>query len=164
MKIIKPRVLYQHSIGDILYGEELLGKVELKDLESLRYCYEFLSNEFDESILDAFIYECPFIEGNKHYWFFPSFKFTNLKEDTNYIHSDSFPNMANNFKNDQIRSIKNFNEYAEHNEFHGKSVCMGHGYTSGTLPYDGINGKDIACLYMDNGDILVGFTWVWFNK
>ena len=41
---------------------------------------------------------------------------------------------------------------------------MGSGYTVGTLPIDGH--PEIAPAYMDlsNGDTLVGFQWVWYNK
>ena len=41
---------------------------------------------------------------------------------------------------------------------------MGHGYTYCTLPSDGSNHKDVCMIRLDNGDILVGQTWVWFNK
>ncbi len=40
----------------------------------------------------------------------------------------------------------------------------GHGYESGTLPMDGDHRLALAAINFENGDRLIGWLWLWFNK
>ena len=44
------------------------------------------------------------------------------------------------------------------------TAILGHGYTDGTLPSDGFGHHELACLELENEDLVVGWLYVWFNK
>ena len=41
---------------------------------------------------------------------------------------------------------------------------LGHGYTDGTYPSDGDGELILLDAQLDNGDMVVGWGWVWYNK
>lgn len=41
---------------------------------------------------------------------------------------------------------------------------LGHGYTTSRLPLDGFSELDNAVIELDNGDAILGWIWLWFNK
>jgi len=169
MKILKSKKSYKHHIGDILFGKEYLENVNLKDLKKKKYVYgiSIRRSEFKKELKKHFEYQCPFIDGNRYLWFLPSYVFTDTPNENDFSHHfQKDPKSAKiyGYKKDRIEEIEEFDEHEQYNNFGGENLYMGHGYTFGTLPSDGGNGKDVAMIRLDNGDILVGQLWVWFNK
>lgn len=162
MKFIKQKTPYKDEIGDILYGKEYVKDINFSDLKKKKYTYiirdlMFRDKDFKESLKDSlnkiFRYNCPFINGNKHYYFFPAFIFTDNCDKENVYNQ-----FMDSWKDDVIKDIKN-NE-----NFFTEKLYMGHGYDFGCLPHDGYNEKKIVCVETDSGDVLVGKVFVWFNK
>ena len=171
MKMMKPEKQYKNKIGDILHGEEYLEQLNINELKEKRYCYSTsirrLSKEVQQEFKKHFLYVCPFIDGNHYYWFAPSFVFTEIPIEKAIEHMFQKTIAAEQiygWKSDQIKMIEEFHEYKDNHPFYGEQLYMGHGYTDYTLPSDGCNHKDVCMVRLDNGDILVGQTWVWFNK
>lgn len=171
MKVLKSEKQYKNKIGDILFGKEYLEEINIKELEKKRYCYDVsvnrLPKELQNELKKYFQYECPFIVGNRYLWFTPSFVFTDTPDKQEIMHQ--FQKTLKDKKmygwfSDQIKAIEEFDEYRNNDTFGSEGLYMGHGYTDCTLPYDGSNHKDVCMIRVDNGDILVGQTWVWFNK
>lgn len=60
-----------------------------------------------------------------------------------------------------------YREYFEDGKLrpgNGERGMMGSGYTNGTLPCDGHPGLRHCYIDLSNGDTLLGFQWVWYNK
>ena len=165
--LVKAKKPYKHKIGDILFGNEYLENINLEDLKKKKYVYAFsnrrLNSELKKEFFEYFKYECPFIDGNRYFWFYPSFVFTDTPDEKDIMHQ-FMEDDNGGWRADKLKEIEEFDEYSIHNQFWAEKFYMGHGYTSYTLPSDGSNNKDVVMVRLNNDDILVGQTWVWFNK
>jgi len=172
MKMIKPKKGKKLSVdcGDILYGEEYLRKFTQDELEKAFYAYPFEmpfnmeDSEFKEQFVQAFQYECPFIEGNKYFWFFPFTMFTNTRKEQHWWNA-----YMDSIKKDAIDQIKSWQDQRKYEDdyvedHYYESIYLGHGYTHGTFPSDGNNSKEMAAVEMENGDLLIGKVFIWYNK
>jgi hypothetical protein len=154
-----------HEIGDILYGAEYLRVVDIAELKKKKFVYYSRRQIIEIEGMESFIYHCPFIRGNKYLWFWPTYSFA----DESKKREPEF-HVQKPFRQDVMKAIKSVeNPYGTKKDtgwenFGSEFYYMGHGYTEMTLPSDGCNHKELACVITDNGDILVGRTWVWFNK
>jgi hypothetical protein len=158
------------SNGDILYGEHYLKNLpsSLKKLakgKKLAIPVDFnepnawkvlhnvgVTNAFD--VMQEATYRCPFIKDNKYFWFVPQLIITS-----------------------DISKYENIQPHWRDTEFLITQGCLdknwilqdpynmlGHGYTDFTLPTDGSSGRSIAIMELDDGDIVVVATQVWYNK
>ncbi|MFS1430861.1 hypothetical protein LMH73_028060 [Vibrio splendidus] len=148
-----------HSEG---YGIMPLKLTRTRILDSLSLL------NIDKTIFDSFIYECPFIEGNKHYSALPIMAL--IKPE--HI-EQTFKNLNNLLgrTDKQIITEKNYDDpffqaismpssliqNSEH------KALMGQGYTIGTLPSDGMISYEHVLFEYENIFLLVILT-IWYNN
>lgn len=175
IKIIRQKKPVKPEIGDILYGQRYAFAWWEKEKESLK-SYEWITladisvNRWRalerlgidiSKVQEEFIYECPFHNGNKYYWFIPSIL---LSRDVNKYRknpNDKYSREAIAFDQEWINKM--FKQETYHEDNIVKSM-LGHGYTDCTLPYDGNGQIELVVLELNNGDFIMGPIWVWFNK
>jgi hypothetical protein len=158
--------------GDILCGQTFIIKQPIIDLSAghdklLPLCMTsdpwitLARYNVDASDLKTMLeYECPFSD-NKYYWFIPNLIL--IKNDVEI------------YRQGKLKS-KEYDYYfdtAFMKQMHGdrlfeldevQRAFLGHGYTDGTLPSDGSGKLERAAVALENGDFLLGRTWLWFNK
>lgn len=174
LKLIEPKkkhttILEKNIIGDILYGDKYMvgrfshrkNKNELiknKDIFYLDFSGHYNTwNLFEDNISLEFMYECPFVEGNRYYWFVPNVILTDdIKKYDEYI-THHLKNIA--YDMEWIKQKYNYNARGEIHD-----SLLGHGYTDGTLPIDGHGYIDLLDAELDNGDMVIGHGWIWYNK
>ena len=159
------------DIGDLLFGETLIVKVP--EINKERDKFLMLMSYFrpipwqtlrcfgvDVEELTALLeYSCPFTE-NKYYWFVPTCILVRSKVGTRAYRQGMFKESVYDY-------LFDLESYSDDNTFSLSQVqvaLLGHGYTDGTLPHDGSCYKKQAAIALDNGDYLLGWSWVWFNK
>jgi len=171
MKILKAKNPYKHEYGDILYGNEYIEMINMEELRKKKYIYHTSPNQLDSKIRykfkALFQYECPFIKGNRYYWFSPVFICTDIPNEIDLMHQ-FMEDYNGGWKSNKLKQIEQFDKYGEYPDkvytLENEYLYMGHGYTYGTLPSDGSRDTDIVMIHISNGDIIVGKTWVWYNK
>jgi hypothetical protein len=172
--MIKPVIQkkpYKPEIGDILSGGEyLLKKVGSKDklgdvifaCAADRNPWESLKKtDIDiDPLKKAFKYECPYT-GNIFYHFIPAAIV--IKSDVKVYRKTPLDDKDYDFMFD-LDWVKNIlkDHHPELDEI--SQSMLGHGYTYGTLPTDGIGGWIEVLIELDNGDCLFGICWEWYNK
>ena len=190
IKIIKNNKTYMDEVekdfnGDILYATKFIYKMcYLKDVEKFRlihlgYIERDSWNTLESAGIDGdkfrekSIYKCPWINGNKYYWHLPVAIITQDNYDTykERIYSkipDYICDMVfdEDWMNNRIYS-KMFDKaprLPEHYPGGVQQSIMGHGYTDFTLPNDGSGSIRFSMAKLDNGDNLICYSWVWYNK
>lgn len=189
LKVVRQKTPWKPDIGDVL-GEGAsfvkcafeMGMIEKANLVGVGYLgpspWGALGRLGVDSkqIMGLFAYECPFIKGNRYWHFCPWLIITSKNTDeyrqrakTRYM---SWLDMA--VDSDWVRkmyvgSYRNPDSPYRINPDkiepdRVSAAILGHGYTYCTLPSDGHGCHELACLELDNGDLLVGWLWVWFNK
>jgi hypothetical protein len=167
IKPIKCEKPYTPDLGDILYGSEYIEKEikkeDIKNLNTIPICvynggnpWLSLINRFgiDATVLEEAVkYSCPYTD-NHYYWFVPV-RLVLRKNTITYYKKDSKDDYA--YDIDWWKSV-NFRMNTIIN------AHLGHGYTDGTLPYDGSGNTEIVLVPLDNGDALLGYCWFWYNK
>jgi hypothetical protein len=157
---------FEPDLGDILYGANFIsGHIKDKnilDLKKLPIClyndgnpWVVLPNRFKidaRNLEKAVQYKCPYTR-NIFYWILPhalilkknSVEYYGGNKDQYAFDLEWWKNLSNN---------------------PGKIVMslLGHGYTEGTLPCDGVNSIELVTIDLDNGDQLLAFCWFWYNK
>lgn len=120
------------------------------------------------SVQKLFQYKCPWSD-NTYYRFMPWLLLT--KDRWKYIEPEnSFAETA--FDSEWTRDMVLPNYFFEMDGSKRKVVSkdaitqamLGHGYTDCTLPFDGHSRNIICCLELNNGDLIAGWLYVWFNK
>jgi len=159
--------------GDILYGGKYIqsirkknksipwGKGDIIFLYSTHNCYnpwerlqEF--NIDSEDVEKSFKYKCPWSD-NQYYWFMP----LAIESPNGQQYIDKLPEWIQDVQKDKEWMMSRHKEYILSNV---AETWMGHGYTDMTYPSDGGLGREVALLKLDNGDIIAGFVWIWYNK
>lgn len=119
-------------------------------------------------IRKMFKYKCPWTD-NTYYHFMPWLLLT--KDKTRYTQPEtSFGETA--FDVGWTRDMVLPSYFSEMDGTTKKVVekdsitqaMLGHGYTECTLPFDGHGRNMICCLGLNNGDLIAGWLFVWFNK
>jgi hypothetical protein len=174
-KIIQPTIRtnpYSPDCGDILdEGKKyILRKVENKeDLGDFVFLSCFSNDPWEAlkvlniSRVDlqfSFKYKCPWSE-NWYYHFIPVALV--LKNGVEQYRTDNLKNSSFDYAFDSSWA-KQFTNGVLPEADSIQMAFLGHGYTYGTLPCDG-NGDLINVLIeLDNGDMLFGHCWEWYNK
>ena len=115
------------------------------------------------------MYQCPWSD-NLYYWFVPVVLITkNVDSLADWLEDSKVPN----YKRDMIMDT-GWTERMVVNEFFDENdsldptgvqrIDLGHGYTTGTLPNDGSGSLHDGTVALNNGDMLAGKVWVWYNK
>jgi hypothetical protein len=176
----------EDDIGDFLFGEKYIYRLRQKDLDDneillLTYFAYFGPNALAklgcfslpsvEKFLNDSAYQCPFRK--KEQEFFGLYPMAILSQD---IHKYRLGDLRNShydiaFDVEWTKSMtctaydtKTKEKIVAINVDHIAKAYMGHGYTSGTLPYDGSGRIELVKVRLSNGDWLVCATWEWFNK
>lgn len=183
INVVEQKKPFKDEIGDILYAEKYFkDRVELKWLEELELIYlpelmfqstitwnNFKLLEIDiKALMKECMYICPWT-GNKYFWFYPMLVMTDdldkyKPKDTNPIEYKMW------FDSEWTRSMYLNLEPSEsrHADFLKVgdivSSFLGHGHTDCTLPSDGNGDLDDLTVELDNGDLIVGKCWIWYNK
>ena len=177
--IIKQDNPWKPHIGDVLSGGEyikcLLHSPGLPDLLEFKViglkwianhgwvALEKLGIAITPAI--AFSYECPFVDGNHHYHFLPHFVLVNDLE-VYKEHSSDWPDMVLD-RDWLVKYHLHSNLVLAEAQIQPSPIDLtirGHGYTSMTIPSDGHGKWALACLELSNGDLVVGWLWIWYNK
>lgn len=167
MNIATPKLVAKPRIGNVLYGERFLSRVELvvADLEGKRLIrnpnrrFNLADLGIATDALEAkVVYGCPWTE-NKYYWMFPLGVVTD--DEKRYgLDNSKEPWMCR-----LISASEHSIDHVDPSEWCKVTDAMlGHGYTTGTLPSDGHGRKVLATIPLDNGDDILVVCWVWFNK
>jgi len=194
IKIVKQKHPWRDDIGDVLQGTDYpkclftpdmvpSAKVVVglpyaaynpwKALERVNVDPEPLKTEVE--------YPCSFVEGNRYWMFMPNVILAkDLKpyappgyDPKNYdkcvcmflalaLDSDWTKSMYFGLRSDADTVVD-----SDHWPPALSSVARamrGHGYTYCTLPDDGHGRWKLVCLELDNGDLLTGWIWAWYNK
>jgi len=117
---------------------------------------------------ETFEYVCPWSE-NVYYHFMP---WLLLTKDTERYTKPKTPFAEMAFDAEWTRdmvlpgyfSTMDGTETKEAQKDEITQAMLGHGYTEGTLPCDGNGENKLACLELDNGDLIAGWLFVWYNK
>ncbi len=165
-----PKSAAKPRIGDVLYGERFLNRVELRvaDLEGKRLIrnpncrFNLADLGIATDALEAqIVYGCPWTE-NKYHWMFPLGVVT---DDEKRYGLDASRIEGRPWMCRQISASEHSIDHVDPSEWCKVTDAMlGHGYTTGTLPSDGHGNKVLATIPLDNGDEILVVCWVWFNK
>jgi hypothetical protein len=166
IKPAKNNQSYSPDNGDILYGSRyVLNEVKIEDAEHmdrLPICFYNTGNPWislpkrlgidADELKKAVEYDCPYTK-NKYYWILPTYlvltsntvKYYNGKPDDFEFDIDWWK--RSDIKPNSIQL-----------------ALLGHGYTNGTLPCDGSGAIKLVLVSLDNGDALLCYCWIWYNK
>lgn len=159
--------------GDILYGDIWISQVfalntpeMIKDYRLPIFStspWETLKNRLINSDLleNTFKYSCPFKRNGYYYWYIPACILLRDKDPYKYFKNKEDPSIKFN------TDIEYWKTYLKEGPAKPNSIqqsFLGHGFTFSTLPSDGIVELKLATIELDNGDALLGWVWVWFNK
>jgi hypothetical protein len=105
-------------------------------------------------------YECPWSD-NRYYWFMPNLIL--VRKDVGIYRQGRLKDKEYDYYFDTafIKHIHGHNIFELDNVHR---AFLGHGYTDSTLPSDGSGRLEKAAVALENGDFLLGWTWIWFNK
>lgn len=173
IQVVAPKSAAKPEIGDVLYGERFLSRVELAptELEGKRLVrspnrgFNLSGLGIATATLETqIVYRCPWTE-NKYYWMFPLGVVTDDEKRYGLDASklDGRPWMCR-----LISSSEHSIDHIDPSDLAPLTTVMtamlGHGYTAETLPSDGHGNKVLATVPLDNGDEILVVCWVWFNK
>lgn len=171
IKLLPTQEVFE-DVGDVLYGQGFIIQPPAMDLSPghdklLPLCMTndpwitLVRYNVDADDLKTMLeYECPFSD-NKYYWFIPNLIL--VKKSVEIYRQGRLKDKQYDYYFDTA-FIKHIHG---HNIFELDSVrraFLGHGYTDGTLPSDGEGKLVKAAVALENGDFLLGWTWLWFNK
>jgi hypothetical protein len=163
---IKQPVRFEPELGDIIFAAEMLRKFDPEVRHGHITPLICLSQNGWTALANLNInahdfrarstYKCPFMHMNIYYWNMP---------------------VALISQNPERYEALSGNAYAMDSDWHKKMYeerifdlglvprsLMGHGFTSGTLPSDGTPHIEKTLADVDNGDVIVCQTFIWFNK
>ena len=171
IRIVKQAQPFDIENGDFLYGSSYIAdKVNVFENDRISFLplvkgdisvwswLEKLGIAIRDIIdfRNTVTYWCPW-EENQYYWMIPLVLATNnpdaYKLDKWRWHrgfTDQKLSHAMQIKDEFVNSIS--------------IALMGHGFTEGTLPDDGLANKELVIVELSNGDRLICLTWVWHNK
>lgn len=154
-------------IGDILYGKEYIyGQMQKEDTGKIAplitaFSYdpwktlEIYGIKEIQNLKDLFKYECPWTK-NTFYWFVPFgiivYGSTDVYKNQKYNHDFCF----------DLKWHERMYKFEEPTNL--EIAMLGHGYTFGTLPYDGSGSYNMVKIKLSNGDFIAGRVWIWYNK
>lgn len=185
IQILKRNGELNNELGDFLFGEPYINLLEQKDLEEnevllLIFLAYFSPNAlaklgcFNEISLSQFLragsYECPF--NSNRQCFFGLYPLAILSKDiSKYRLGDlrgGHYDIAWDVEWTKTMSCagydKDKNKIVKIDIDNIATAYLGHGYTEGTLPYDGSGKVKQVKVRLSNGDWLVCATWEWYNK
>lgn len=173
--IIKPQKCYVPNNGDLLWWRDyflpfnkkvfkrkqiimlsMIGVNTWKVLIDLRILPEaWVKEQLDTKLT----YVCPWFK-HKYYAVMP---IAILSDNVSKFYPEKLqPSMDMIFDQDWVQKM-----YMKKKSFYVNNLTeaqLGHGYTYGTLPDDGIGKKIDLLLNMGEGDFIVARTWEWYNK
>jgi len=178
IKIIPAKPVAKPEIGDVLYGEEFLSKIEIYTVELFKTSFENPASNrliqpsmpftggfsglsalsIDAAVLQEQVrYNCPWTD-NQYYWMYP-LGVVSDDEERYGIDREKTPWLC--------RTINQQDDMDNIDPSHLNTIVktmLGHGYTVGTRPSDGHGEVVLGTIPLDNGDELLVACWVWFNK
>jgi hypothetical protein len=152
---------FEPKNGDILYGSDFIDKESDKSFSGY-YLGNFNHNHWNalqnlgisnvKDMRDVVHYECPFREGKGkvYYWLYP-FAISDIPEEIikerSWIPREKFILGESEIVPEKI-----------------DMSFLGHGFTEGTLPYDGSNRIKVFDVKLSDGRTLYCYGYVWYNK
>jgi len=174
LTIVKPKRQFQPELGDFLFGSEFIHSYLTKKeiaandffvipLMFMNFYHPFTTLKrlsIDASELrQNCTYRCPFRHHTSFYGLLPIAIKTN---DVAKYRQNGFENAAFNsifdleWQKNRIDQILSSNQISK--------AFLGHGFTDGTLPFDGDNAIVNVKLQLSNNDFILALTWEWYNK
>ncbi len=161
------------NFGSIEYGHEWLADIPLESEELLGRKILYLEPNYWADLLrlgigyeastaeQEVIYSCPWGD-NYYYWIMPVGII--LSGSHEYLYAAT----ANPVPRHRLLEIgeKCGTDFSLRECMENKIMTaeMGHGFTTSTLPSDGMGRRRFALMQLSNGDAILVITWVWFNK
>jgi hypothetical protein len=113
------------------------------------------------------LYECPFMQGNRYYWFLPTVWFP--LDYKNGMDRACAAGLVESWRKDMLydqdwmtRVVSNSHEPFVINAI--ERSMLGHGFDSYCSPDDGMGSLTPAVMKLSNGEFIGGQVWVWYNK
>lgn len=173
LTIVKPQKQFQPELGDFLFASEFIHSYVTKKevaandffvipLIFMSFYHPFTTlkkfNIDAEELHQCCKYDCPFREQIIFYGLLPIAIKTD--DSTKYRHN-GFENTYNSVFD--LKWQKNYVDQILSVDQISKSF-LGHGFTDGTLPFDGNNSIVNVKLQLSNNDFIIAHTWEWYNK
>lgn len=174
IQIVKPQPPFTPEIGDFLFGPEFIHsyitKEETKAKDFLLFPLIFMNYWHPFSTLKKLgidaselrtscKYQCPFRHNTTFYGVFP---FAIKTNDSKIYRQNDFALEAFDYAFDLEWQQRCIDQLMSVDQF--SRAFMGHGFTDGTLPFDGGNSIVNVKLQLTNGDFILAHTWEWYNK
>ncbi len=160
--------------GDILYGVKYIDSMtpndfaeEPLDIILLHFCayntfaaLAILGCGNAHEVFRSVTYQCPWSK-NEYVWFAPVAIIIKDGDEKKY---EKLPKYATTVLQKSAKGPFKMspNDLLWNNQI--IDAMMGHGYTVGTNPDDGMNRKNSVIIQLSNGDELIVRCWVWYNK
>jgi len=173
-KVTRPREAAGPEHGDVLRAARFIGRIGIPVTQiggrrlarppSLAGGFAGLADLGVDAnaVQEEALYQCPW-SGNHYHWMFPLGILTD--DEKRYGLDSGNIRSGRPWLCPMVSADMDENGYTDPTELDKITKAMlGHGYTGGTLPSDGVGEIVLATVPLDNGDEILVACWVWFNR